>query len=68
MVLCSVPDEEALKEISRKLDERGIRHYLFTEPDMDGRATALSTEPIHGSSRKVFSKYPLWKELQHDHA
>lgn len=68
MVLCSVPDEEALKETARKLEERGIRHYVFSEPDLGDRITALSTEPIHGAARKVFSKYPLWKEMQHDHA
>lgn len=68
MVLCSVPDEEALKETARKLVERGIRHYTFVEDDFGDQATALSTEPIHGVSRKVFSKYPLWREIQHDHA
>jgi hypothetical protein len=65
MVLCSVPDEEALKETSRQLTERGVRHYMFVEDDFGDQATALSTEPIHGVARKVFSKYPLWREMQH---
>ena len=71
LVLCTVPDEAALRDASRRLQLRGIRFSLFQEPDMENQATALATEPIPGPLRKVFSKYPLWKELkeiQHEHA
>ena len=68
MVVCSVPDEEALRAASERLTLRGIRHYMFVEDDFGDQATALATEPISGSTRKAFSSYPLWKEMQHDHA
>lgn len=71
MVLCTVPDEEALNEVSSRLDARGIRHYTFVEDDLGDQATALATEPISGPLRKVLARYPLWKEkmeVQHDHA
>lgn len=69
MVLCTVPDEEALKETSRRLEARGIRHYMFVEDDFGDQATALATEPISGAARRAFSNYPLWKqEVTHDAA
>jgi len=68
MVLCSVSDESELKETSKRLDARGIRHYTFVEDDFGDQATALATEPISGRARKALSEYPLWKEVQHDHA
>lgn len=69
MVLCSVPDEEALKEASRRLESRGVRSYMFVEDDFGDQATALASEPVAGPQRRVFSSYPLWKqEVAHDHA
>lgn len=59
--MCSVPDEEALRAAAGVCNLKGIRRYLFIEPDMDGQATAFATEPISGEKRKVFRKFPLWK-------
>ena len=61
VVVCSVPDEQELLRVKERLDLRGIRNYVFCEEDLGGRATALATEPVFGSRRKVLSHYPLWE-------
>ena len=61
VVICSVPDEEALTEAALRLTRRGIDHVLFIEPDRDNEATALATAPINGNTRRIFSNYKLWR-------
>lgn len=70
-MLCTVPDEDALRRAAAATSLKGIRNYLFLEPDLGGQATAFATEPISGEMRKTFKKFPLWNprmEVQHDHA
>lgn len=61
VVVCQVPDEEALLLALERLDRREIRSYMFHEPDIGGQATALATEPITGPRRKILARYPLWE-------
>lgn len=71
LVLCSVPNEEALRRAAAACSLKGIRNYLFEEDDFGDQATAFATEPISGEARKAFKKFPLWNgrmEVQHDHA
>jgi hypothetical protein len=70
-VICGIENEAALRRAAAGCNLRGIRGYLFIEPDMDFQATAFATEPISGEARKAFKKYSLWNprlEVQHDHA
>ena len=60
-VICSVPDEKSLLRSKEEVTLQGIGGCLFHEPDLDGQATAFSTEPILGSQRRAMRKYPLWK-------
>lgn len=60
IVLCGVPDERELEKAHWMVEQSGIRSYLFREPDLGDEATALATEPIFGSKRKLFSKFNLW--------
>lgn len=60
IVLCGVSDEGALEKAHWMIEQSGIRSYLFREPDLGDEATALATEPIFGSKRKMFSKFNLW--------
>ena len=62
LIVLSVPNEHALLETYKKLEQRTIRSILFREPDISNQATALCTEPIYGSRRKFFSKYSLWRK------
>jgi len=68
MVLLSVPDEAALRSAADMISFCGLQYYMFVEDDFGDQATAIATEPISGSDRKIFAAYPLWKEVQHDHA
>jgi len=55
-----VPDEDALLRAEHVLNMKGVRSIVFYEPDMGNIPTALATEYVTGSTRKLFSKYPLW--------
>lgn len=57
LVMLSVASEEELLQACVRLDQAGIRHYLFTEPDIGDQATALITEPVYGSMRRTFRRY-----------
>lgn len=61
MVVCSVPDEAALRLSAATCELRGIRKYLFVEDDFGNQATAFATEPISGERRKAFKNFTLWK-------
>ena len=61
VVICSVPDEADLLKAQFRIQESGTKTVLFREPDLGNRATAIATEQIDQASRKVLSRYPLWK-------
>ena len=61
LIVLSTPDEQSLLEAQEKIRERGIESVLFREPDIGDQATALCTEPVWGSRRKIFSSYKLWR-------
>jgi hypothetical protein len=65
LVLCTIPDEQLLLREHERLELRGIRAILFREPDRNNEATALCTEPIPKSKRRLFSKWKLWEEMCH---
>lgn len=60
-MVCSVPDEAALRLAAATCGLKGVRQYLFIESDLGHQATAFATEPISGEKRKAFKKFPLWK-------
>jgi hypothetical protein len=60
LVVLTVPNQMALREVSLDCTVHGIRHVLFDEPDDDMGHTALCSEPISGPLRKVFGKLHLW--------
>lgn len=60
-MVCSVPNEAALRLAAAACGVKGIRQYLFIESDLNDQATAFATEPISGEKRKAFKKFPLWK-------
>lgn len=45
LALLSVSDEFALKSLSAKAKGLGIRHSVFTEPDLEDSWTAVTFEP-----------------------
>lgn len=61
MIVCTVPDREALLFASERLRERGVAHEMFFEPDFDIGHSALATHPLRGAQRKPLRRYPMYK-------
>jgi len=59
VVVCQAPNEDALRREAIRLEARGIRVTVFTEPDRGNEATALATEPLGQDDRRIFSKWKL---------
>lgn len=60
-ILFEAKDENDLKDIKLKLDDKGIKAHMFHEPDYDTGYTAIATEPIYGDTRKFFRKFKMYK-------
>lgn len=60
IVLCSVPDEPALRAEIVRLQELGISLRVITEPDLGDQITAIATEPLIGKERAPLRRLPLW--------
>jgi hypothetical protein len=60
VVVCTVPNEAALRLYAENATRQGIRNYMFEEDDFGNQATAFATEPITGGARRFFRKLPLW--------
>lgn len=60
MVVCTVPNEAALRKWADATNVRGIRNFMFEEDDFNNQATAFATQPITGEARRFFRKLPLW--------
>jgi hypothetical protein len=68
VILLTVPDRKALEAAAMRLQDYGIDHYLFHEPDFEMGHSALATRPILLSKeRHRMRKYPLFKasEVRH---
>ena len=50
MVLCPACDEWELFDIKLHLEEQGIEHHMFYEPDIEA-FTAIATKPLVGKQR-----------------
>ena len=61
LVLCTVPDEQALLDEFERLKEAGVPVVLWREEDMDGQATALATGPLRGKQRRELCQFALLK-------
>ncbi len=60
LILLHADDEDDLKSIARRLDEKGIDYYMFYEPDISSY-TAICTRPVFSSTeRALFSKWELY--------
>lgn len=58
IALLSVPDESALKSLSARAKNLGIRHSIFTEPDLGDSWTSVTFEPGE-KSRLLCKGFPL---------
>lgn len=61
LVLLSVADVTGLTEAMRLCLNNGIKFEHFNEPDDNMGITSLTTEPLDGDKRRVFSQFKLWR-------
>jgi peptidyl-tRNA hydrolase len=59
VILCSVKNENKLLKCAKELEDLGIEHTIFREPDIGNQATALASKPLIGKDRKAFSRFQL---------
>ena len=59
VIILSVEDEAQLRSVIQELTAHNIGHAPFREPDMGNQITAVATEPVHGSRRRLFRKHRL---------
>lgn len=61
LILLAAKDESELKEISMRLEGRGIDHHMFYEPDNAMGFSAICTQPVYDKGdRNFFKKYRLY--------
>jgi len=51
-------DEKSLKDLIVKLQENGVKHSIFREPDINNHITAIAIEP-GDMTKKLTSNFPL---------
>jgi hypothetical protein len=62
LIVCTVPDREALLAASERLVRYGIRSEMFFEPDWEMGFSALATEPLtERKKRFAMNIYPLFR-------
>lgn len=61
-IVLEVPNLQSLEEAARFLSVKGIDHQMFFEPDFDMGHSAIATRPVSGDERKLFRRWPLWRE------
>lgn len=59
VIIFGIKSEPKLKDIASRLEEAGVRHRVFVEPDIGDQWTAIATEPIPQEKRHLFAKYTL---------
>lgn len=59
VIVCGLPDEQALTLCVAHLAHLGVRHRTFCEPDLGGQRTAIATEPVPRVRKRLFRKYRL---------
>ena len=63
LVVIGIKGESRLQEARLKLDQLGVRHRPFYEPDLGDQLTAIATEPLPEDApvRRALRRYQLLK-------
>lgn len=60
-IVLTVKDLAGLHDARAKLTNKGVSTELFYEPDFGIGDSALATEPLTDSQRKLLRNWPLWR-------
>lgn len=61
LVLLAVPSEAYLRDAVAWIEASGAHCVIFVEPDDALGCTAVCTEPLGPSYRRILRKLPLWQ-------
>ena len=61
VIVLAVADQAALYRAHEELLRRGVECELFFEPDFDMGHSALATQPLRDTQRRLLRKWPLWR-------
>ena len=61
LILLESKSQDHLYEIKQKLDNWGIKHHMFFEPDNDIGHSSITTEPLGPEQCKLVSNFRLWR-------
>lgn len=61
LICFGVDSEQALQKAAMYLEDNGIEHRMFYEPDVSGY-TSICTKPLCGDQRRPMRRFKLLKE------
>ena len=61
LIVIAVKNKAKLEKVLKDLEEKGIKHTPFYEPDWEYGLTAIGTEPLTQDQRVLLKRYQLWK-------
>ena len=64
LIVIAVKNKAKLEKVLKDLEEKGIKHTSFIEPDWDYNLTSIATEPLTQEKRMLLKKYQLWKSKE----
>lgn len=63
LILLHVGGESELLELSRQLNNRGIQHHVFFEPDNGMGHSSLCTQAlVTNRERRIFAELPMYSD------
>lgn len=67
LAVLSVENEDSLKDLISKLQEKNLKFTIFREPDINNQITAIAIEPSL-ETRRLTSCFPkMLREYQREH-
>ena len=61
LIVIAVKNRTKLEKAMKDLEEKGIKHTPFYEPDWEYGLTAIGTEPLTQEQRVLLKRYQLWR-------
>ena len=66
LVVLSVDNENSLKSLIVKIQSKGLKYSVFTEPDIENQITSIAIEPCDETARLI-SNLPLALKEYNNH-
>ena len=61
LIVIAIKNKAKLEKVLKDLEEKGIKHIPFIEPDWNYNLTSIATEPLTQDQRVLLKRHQLWK-------